>query len=112
LKTIYFEYLGKGYKQIEVANIIGLHPNTISKINRIRLEKIHKNACCTIISSKVFLCARWFLILIEPAPLRVQKVLKLEDIPKFFPTMRSKNITRAINKPETDQCQVSKMAFI
>ena len=31
-------YLNKGYKQIEVAKIIGLHPNTISKINRIRLQ--------------------------------------------------------------------------
>jgi DNA-binding XRE family transcriptional regulator len=32
------DYLNKGYKQIEVAKIIGLHPNTISKINRIRLQ--------------------------------------------------------------------------
>jgi len=32
------DYLSKGYKQIEVAKIIGLHPNTISKINRIRLQ--------------------------------------------------------------------------
>jgi DNA invertase Pin-like site-specific DNA recombinase len=30
------DYLSKGYKQIEVAKIIGLHPNTISKINKIR----------------------------------------------------------------------------
>lgn len=32
------EYLNRGYKQIEVAKIIGLHPNTISKINKIRLQ--------------------------------------------------------------------------
>ena len=32
------DYLSKGYKQIEVAKIIGLHPNTISKINKIRLQ--------------------------------------------------------------------------
>tara|TARA_B110000240_G_C13445246_1_gene430015 strand:- start:961 stop:1089 length:129 start_codon:yes stop_codon:yes gene_type:complete len=31
-------YLNKGYKQTEVAKIIGLHPNTISKINRIRQQ--------------------------------------------------------------------------
>lgn len=30
------DYLSEGYKQIEVGNIIGLHPNTISKINKIR----------------------------------------------------------------------------
>ena len=32
------DYLNKGYKQIEVAKIISLHPNTISKINKIRLQ--------------------------------------------------------------------------
>lgn len=32
------EYLNKGYKQIEVAKIVGLHPNTISKINKLRLQ--------------------------------------------------------------------------
>lgn len=32
------DYLNKGYKQIEVAKIIGLHPNTISKINRIKMQ--------------------------------------------------------------------------
>ena len=30
------EYLEKGYKQIEISKIIGLHPNTISKINKMR----------------------------------------------------------------------------
>ena len=32
------EYLNKGYKQIEVAKIVGLHPNTVSKINKMRLK--------------------------------------------------------------------------
>ena len=32
------EYLNKGYKQIEVAKIVGLHPNTVSKINKLRLQ--------------------------------------------------------------------------
>jgi DNA invertase Pin-like site-specific DNA recombinase len=32
------DYLNKGYKQIEVANIVGLHPNTVSKINKLRLK--------------------------------------------------------------------------
>ena len=31
------EYLNKGYKQIEVSKIVGLHPNTVSKINKLRL---------------------------------------------------------------------------
>jgi len=30
------ELLKKGYKNIEVAKIIGLHPNTVSKINKLR----------------------------------------------------------------------------
>lgn len=30
------DYLNKGYKQIEVAKIVGLHPNTISKIIKLR----------------------------------------------------------------------------
>jgi DNA invertase Pin-like site-specific DNA recombinase len=34
------EYLDKGYKQIEVAKIISLHPNTISKINKVRQQLI------------------------------------------------------------------------
>jgi DNA invertase Pin-like site-specific DNA recombinase len=32
------EYLSKGYKQIEVAKIVGLHPNTVSKINKLRMQ--------------------------------------------------------------------------
>ena len=32
------EYLNKCYKQIEVAKIVGLHPNTVSKINEMRLK--------------------------------------------------------------------------
>jgi DNA invertase Pin-like site-specific DNA recombinase len=31
-------YLNKGYKQIEVAKIVGLHPNTVSKINKSRMQ--------------------------------------------------------------------------
>lgn len=34
------EYLNKGYKQIEVAKIVGLHPNTVSKINKFRTQLI------------------------------------------------------------------------
>ncbi|MGB2232730.1 MAG: recombinase family protein [Flavobacteriaceae bacterium] len=32
------EYLNKGYKQIEVSKIVGLHPNTVSKINKFRMQ--------------------------------------------------------------------------
>src|SRR5680860_633334 len=47
-----------------------------------------------------------------PAPHIVHMVRKFADIPKFLPTISSKNITRAIIGPATYQGQGSYIKFI